>query len=76
VSKQAHELFEIARRLRLSITTLGVLCGVAPLTIRHVEMTGRMPARRIQREAIERFITRSRNAQRRSELRLEDEVES
>jgi hypothetical protein len=69
---EARELFELARRLRLSSLDLSVLCGVATETIRRCELTGRLPARRAQREAVLRFLQRSRGATKRSELRLED----
>lgn len=76
-SHTVSELAAIARRLRLSTSDLATLIGIAPQTVRLIELTSRLPSRRAQREAVERFVDRSRVATKRSELRLEDlEVQS
>jgi len=72
MSPVVSELAAIAKRCRLSTSDVACLVGVAAQTVRLIELTGKLPSRRAQRERVLRFVQRSRCAAKRSELRLED----
>ncbi len=72
IDPRVQELLDLEKRHSLATTDVATLTNLAASTVRFVECSGRLPVRRLQREALLRFLDRARSAKKRSDLHLED----